>query len=69
MFIIEAKGYSLREPLRDPQKAFVRIKDDFNNSIGYGYEQTKRVEKKFIEKPKNQKNSKKLCNKSIKKPN
>src|SRR5690606_4709089 len=28
-FIIEAKGYNLREPLRDPNKAFVRIKDDF----------------------------------------
>lgn len=49
-FIIEAKGYNLREPLRDPNKAFVRIKDDFKASIGYGYEQTKRVEQKFIDK-------------------
>lgn len=48
-FIIEAKGYNLREPLRDPNKAFVRIKDDFKNSIGYGYTQTKRVEQKFID--------------------
>jgi len=48
-FIIEAKGYSLREPLRDPDKAFVRIKDDFNDCIGYGYSQTRRVEKKFID--------------------
>lgn len=47
-FIIEGKGYALREPLRDPGRAFVRIKDDFNNSIGYGYEQTRRVEIKFI---------------------
>jgi hypothetical protein len=47
-FIIEAKGYSLREPFRNPEKAFVRIKDDFNACIGYGYEQTRRVEKKFI---------------------
>lgn len=46
-FIIEAKGYNLREPMRDPDKAFNKIKDDFKNSIGYGYEQTKRVEKKF----------------------
>lgn len=46
-FIIEAKGYSIREPFRDPEKAFVRIKDDFNASIGYGYLQTHRVEKKF----------------------
>lgn len=47
-FIIEAKGYNLREPLRDPNKAFVRIKDDFKASIGYGHTQTKRVEKYFV---------------------
>lgn len=46
-FIIEAKGYNLREPLRDPNRAFVRIKDDFKKCIGYGYKQTKRVEDKF----------------------
>lgn len=51
-FIIEAKGYNLREPLRDPNRAFIRIKDDFKNCIGYGYKQTKRVEDKFQnEKP------------------
>lgn len=49
-FIIEAKGYSLREPLRDPTRAFIRIKDDFKGCIGYGYTQTKRVEQKFIDK-------------------
>lgn len=48
-FIIEAKGYNLREPFRDPDKAFVRIKDDFKACIGYGYTQTKRVEQKFID--------------------
>ncbi len=48
-FIIEAKGYNLREPFRDPNRAFVRIKDDFKNSIGYAYSQTKRVEKKFVD--------------------
>lgn len=48
-FIIEAKGYNLREPLRDPNKAFVRIKDDFEGCIGYGYQQTRSVEKKFID--------------------
>ena len=47
--IIEAKGYALREPFRNPEKAFVRIKDDFNSCIGYGYTQTRRVEKKFID--------------------
>lgn len=46
-FIIEAKGYNLREPLRDPDKAFVRIKDDFKASIGYGYQQARRIEKIF----------------------
>jgi len=48
VFIIEAKGYSIREPLRDPSKAYVRLKDDFNTSIGYGYSQTYRIESKFI---------------------
>lgn len=51
-FIIEAKGYNLREPLRTPEKAFKRIKDDFKKSIGYGYAQTSRIEKIFVdEKP------------------
>lgn len=51
-FIIEAKGYNLREPLRTPEKAFKRIKDDFKKCIGYGYEQTSRIEKIFFdEKP------------------
>lgn len=48
-FIIEAKGYKLHEPFRDPEKAFVRISNDFASSIGYGYTQTRRVEKKFID--------------------
>lgn len=47
-FIIEAKGYSLSEPFRDPCRAFVRIKSDFDACIGYGYKQTRRVEEKFI---------------------
>jgi hypothetical protein len=47
-FIIEAKGYSLAEPFRDPNRAFVRIKSDFDACIGYGYRQTRRVEEKFI---------------------
>jgi len=49
-FIIEAKGYNIREPFRDPDKAYVRIKDDFNACIGYAYTQTKRVEEKFLNK-------------------
>ncbi|MEQ8477105.1 NERD domain-containing protein [Fulvivirga sp.] len=47
-FIIEAKGYKLNEPFRDPERAFNRIKKDFKSSIGYGYKQTKRVEDKFV---------------------
>lgn len=47
-FIIEAKGYDINEPFRDPKKAFDRIKSDFKKSIGYGYKQTRRVEEKFI---------------------
>lgn len=47
-FIVEAKGFNLREPLRDPHRAYVRIKDDFDACIGYGYEQCKRVERKFV---------------------
>ncbi|WP_166925138.1 hypothetical protein [Flavobacterium poyangense] len=49
-FIIEAKGYNIREPFRNPEKAFTRIKDDFKKSIGYGYEQTLRVETIILEK-------------------
>ena len=48
-FIIEAKGYNIREPFRNPDKAFPRIKDDFKKCIGYGYQQTSRVEKIIIE--------------------
>nr|WP_199000181.1 hypothetical protein [Flavobacterium sp. ASV13] len=47
-FIIEAKGYNIREPLREPSKAYARLRDDFNSSIGYGYEQTFRIESKFF---------------------
>lgn len=48
-FVIEAKGYAIREPFRNPEKAFIRINDDFKDSIGYGYVQTRRVEQKFID--------------------
>lgn len=47
MFVIEAKAYSNREPFRNAEKAFVRIKDDFNGCIGYAYKQCKRVEDKM----------------------
>lgn len=47
LFVIEAKAYSNREPFRNAEKAFVRIKDDFNGCIGYAYKQCKRVEDKM----------------------
>ena len=49
-FIIESKAFQLKEPFRDPEKAFIRIKNEFNASIGYGYLQTKRVEDIFNNK-------------------
>ncbi len=47
MFVIEAKAYTNREPFRNADKAFIRIKDDFNGCIGYAYKQCKRVENKM----------------------
>lgn len=49
-FIIETKAYTHREPLRNPDIAFVRIQDDFRKDVGYGYTQTRRVEQKFIDR-------------------
>lgn len=46
-FIIEAKGYNLQEPFRDPEKAYKRIKQSFDACIGYGYQQTHRIEEYF----------------------
>lgn len=45
--IIECKANKYREPLRDPIKAFERIKDDFNRSIQKGYDQSWAVKNKF----------------------
>lgn len=46
-FIIEAKAYDINEPFRNPDKAFKRIKQDFDRSISYAYKQTWRVSEKF----------------------
>lgn len=46
-FIIEAKAYDIKEPFRDPERAYKRIHQDFNRSIGYAYKQTWRVAEKF----------------------
>lgn len=45
--IVETKASKLREPFRNIQKAVVRLKDDFKESIQYGYNQCARVEKCF----------------------
>ena len=47
MFVIEAKAYTNREPFRNTDKAFTRIKDDFKGCIGYAHKQCKRVEDKM----------------------
>ena len=47
MFVIEAKAYTNREPFRNTEKAFTRIKDDFNSCIGYAYKQCKCIEDKM----------------------
>ena len=47
MFVIEAKAYTNKEPFRDTDRAFNRIKQDFDRSIGYAYKQCKRVESKM----------------------
>lgn len=48
--IIEVKAYKKREPLRDPNRAFPRIEDDFKREIGYGYDQAFRIKEKFLDK-------------------
>ncbi|WP_370409043.1 hypothetical protein [Tenacibaculum dicentrarchi] len=48
-FIIEIKDTLFRAPMRDPIKAFDKIKSDFKKSIQNGYEQCVRVENKFEE--------------------
>lgn len=48
-FIIESKAYKINEPFRDPDRAYTRILQDFNRSIGYAYKQTCRVAEKFYQ--------------------
>ncbi|WP_124580103.1 hypothetical protein [Pedobacter sp. KBW06] len=47
--IIEIKASKFKEPFRDSIKGYSRIKDDFDSSIQYGYQQCLRVENKFYE--------------------
>lgn len=48
-FIIECKVSRLREPLRDLDTAFIRIKKDFKECIQKGYDQCYEVEKKCLD--------------------
>lgn len=49
VIIVEIKASKLREPFRDTEKAIVRLKEDFKNSVQYGFEQCKRVEDYFFD--------------------
>lgn len=46
--IIETKASKLREPFRNVDKAITRLKDDFKDSIQYGFKQCLRVEDYFF---------------------
>jgi len=47
-YVVECKAHRQRPPLRDPAKAYDRIKDDFEKSIGNGYTQASEVESHFL---------------------
>lgn len=47
--IVETKASKLREPFRNVEKAITRLKDDFKDSIQYGFEQCLRVEDCFFD--------------------
>lgn len=49
VFVIEAKASPPREPLRDPDRAYIRIRDDFRSDTGIqkAYDQARRIERQF----------------------
>jgi len=49
LFAIEAKATPPREPLRDPERAFIRIRDDFQSDRGIqkAYNQASRIEEMY----------------------
>jgi hypothetical protein len=49
-YVVECKAHKQRTPLRDPDRAYSRINDDFQKSIGSGYLQAKEIETLFLEK-------------------
>ena len=50
LFVIEAKASPPREPLRDPEKAYPRIRDHFRGKSGIqgAYDQWNRVRRKLL---------------------
>jgi hypothetical protein len=48
--IIEAKAGNVREPVFDPDRAYDKIKKDFDKTIKYGYEQTFKIKEYFIDR-------------------
>ncbi|QNN42625.1 NERD domain-containing protein [Pedobacter roseus] len=48
--IVEVKAGNIREPTFDPGRAYDKIKKDFNNTIGYGYEQTFKIKEFFLDR-------------------
>lgn len=47
LLIVEVKDFKFRAPLRNPMKAFDRIKSDFKSGIQKAYQQCKRLEDKI----------------------
>lgn len=47
--IVEIKDFKFRAPLRNPLKAFEKIRSDFKNGIQKAYDQCKRLERKIEE--------------------
>jgi hypothetical protein len=48
VLIVESKAGNVREPMFDPDKAYKKILSDFEETIGYGYEQAYSVKEKFM---------------------
>lgn len=49
-YIFEIKAGNIRSPFYNPDKAYDRIKKDFDSTIDYAYEQCFRIKEKFINK-------------------
>lgn len=47
LFLVEAKAGSVREPFRDPDRAYPRILTNFRQTIQEGYEQARRIRQRL----------------------